>query len=51
MVTVQLSLGTIEYISIEENGLAINPFTSRLYAIGMDGRSKTSNLYIIELRN
>ena len=33
-----------ENINIQENGLAINPFTSKLYAIGMDTKSEISNL-------
>jgi DNA-binding beta-propeller fold protein YncE len=40
---------TYENISIEENGLAINPFTSKLYAIGTDTKSEMSNLYIIDI--
>jgi DNA-binding beta-propeller fold protein YncE len=39
---------TYENIDIEKNGLAVNPFTSKLYAIGMDTKSETSNLYIID---
>ena len=38
-----------ENISIEENGLAIDPFTSKLYAIGKDTQSEISNLYIIDI--
>lgn len=40
---------THENINIKENGLAINPFTSKLYAIGMDTKSEISNLYIIDI--
>jgi DNA-binding beta-propeller fold protein YncE len=46
-----ITWNTYESISIEENGLAFNPFTSKLFAIGMDARSKVSNLYIFDLRN
>jgi hypothetical protein len=38
-----------ENINIKENGLAVNPFTSKLYAIGMDTKSEISNLYVIEI--
>jgi hypothetical protein len=44
-----ITWNTYENISIEENGLAINPFTSKLYAIGTDTKSGTSNLYIIDV--
>ncbi|HZD34789.1 MAG TPA: hypothetical protein VE130_06250 [Nitrososphaeraceae archaeon] len=40
---------TYEDIDIEENGLAINPFTNRLYAIGNDIQSGRSNLYVIDI--
>jgi len=40
---------TYENIDIEENGLAINPFTNRLYAIGTDVQSGRSNLYVIDI--
>lgn len=40
---------TYENISIEENELVINPFTNKLYAIGTDIPSGTSNLYIIDI--
>jgi hypothetical protein len=38
-----------ENINIKENGLAINSFTSKLYAIGMDTKSEISNLYVIDI--
>jgi hypothetical protein len=44
-----ITWNTYENISIEENGLATNPFTSKLYAIGTDARSEISNLYIIDI--
>jgi DNA-binding beta-propeller fold protein YncE len=44
-----ITWNTYENISIEENGLAINPFTSKLYAIGMNTKSEMSNLYIINI--
>jgi hypothetical protein len=40
---------TYEDIDIEENGLAINPFTNRLYAIGTDVQSGRSNLYVMDI--
>jgi hypothetical protein len=40
---------TYENIDIEKNGLAINPFTGKLYAIGMDTKSEISNLYIFDI--
>jgi hypothetical protein len=40
---------TYEDIDIEKNGLAINPFTDRLYAIGTDIQSGRSNLYVIDI--
>jgi DNA-binding beta-propeller fold protein YncE len=40
---------TFENIDIEENGLTINPFTNRLYAMGTDIQSGRSNLYIIDI--
>lgn len=40
---------TYENIEFEENELAINPFTDKLYAIGTDVQSGTSNLYIIDI--
>jgi hypothetical protein len=44
-----ITWNTYENISIEENGLAIDPFTSKLYAIGTDTKSGTSNLYTIDV--
>ena len=44
-----ITWNTYENINIEENGLAINPFTSKLYAIGMNTKSEISNLYIIDI--
>jgi hypothetical protein len=44
-----ITWNTYENIDIEEDGLAINPFTSKLYAIGMDTKSEMSNLYIIDI--
>jgi hypothetical protein len=44
-----ITRNTYENINIEENGLAVNPFTSKLYAIGMDTKSEISNLYIIDI--
>jgi DNA-binding beta-propeller fold protein YncE len=44
-----ITWNTYENISIEENGLAINPFTGKLYAIGTDTKSEMSNLYIIDV--
>jgi hypothetical protein len=40
---------TYENINIEENGLAINPFTNKLYAIGTNTKSELSNLYVIDI--
>jgi DNA-binding beta-propeller fold protein YncE len=40
---------TYENIDIEDNGLTINPFTNRLYAIGTDVQSGRSNLYVIDI--
>jgi DNA-binding beta-propeller fold protein YncE len=44
-----ITWNTYENINIEENELAINPFTSKLYAIGTDTKSEISNLYIIDI--
>jgi DNA-binding beta-propeller fold protein YncE len=44
-----IAWNTYENINIEENGLAINPFTNKLYAIGTDTKSEVSNLYIIDI--
>lgn len=44
-----ITWNTYENINIEENGLAVNPFTNKLYAIGMDTKSEISNLYIIDI--
>jgi DNA-binding beta-propeller fold protein YncE len=40
---------TYENINIEENGLAINPLTNKLYAIGINTKSELSNLYVIDI--
>ena len=40
---------TYENVSIEENGLAINPLTNKLYAIGTNTKSELSNLYVIDI--
>jgi hypothetical protein len=44
-----ITWNTYENFNIEENGLAINPFTSKLYAIGTDTKSGISNLYTIDV--
>jgi DNA-binding beta-propeller fold protein YncE len=44
-----ITWNTYENINIEKNGLAINPFTGKLYARGTDSKSETSNLYIIDI--
>jgi DNA-binding beta-propeller fold protein YncE len=44
-----IAWNTYENINIEEYGLAINPFTCKLYAIGIDTKSEISNLYIIDI--
>jgi hypothetical protein len=44
-----INWNTYENIKIEENGLAISPITSKLYAIGMDTKSEISILYIIDI--
>jgi hypothetical protein len=38
-----------ENIDLEENELAINPNTNKLYALGTDIQSKKPNLYIIDI--
>lgn len=38
-----------ENIDLEENRLAINPFTDKLYALGTGVQSGMSNLYIIDI--
>lgn len=44
-----LNRETYDNIDIEENQLAINPSTNKLYAIGTDLQSGISNLYVIDL--
>lgn len=44
-----ITWNTYENIDIEENGLAINPFTNKLYAIGTNTKSELSNLYVIDI--
>jgi DNA-binding beta-propeller fold protein YncE len=44
-----INSNTYEDINIEENGLAINPFTNKLYAIGTNTKSELSNLYVIDI--
>jgi DNA-binding beta-propeller fold protein YncE len=44
-----INWNTYENIIIEENGLAINPFTNKLYAIGTNTKSELSNLYVIDI--
>jgi hypothetical protein len=44
-----ITWNTYENISIEEDGLAVNPFRGKLYAIGMDTQSEISNLYVIDI--
>jgi DNA-binding beta-propeller fold protein YncE len=46
-----INWNTYENINIEENGLAINPFTNKLYAIGTNTKSELSNLYIIDIQS
>jgi hypothetical protein len=38
-----------ENIDMEENELAINPITSKLYALGTDIQTKKPSLYIIDI--
>ena len=42
---------TYENIKIEKNGLAINPLTNKLYAIGTDTKSEMSCISLIYLQN
>jgi hypothetical protein len=44
-----INWNTYENINIEENGLAVNPFTNKLYAIGTNTKSELSNLYVIDI--
>ncbi|MGC1132275.1 MAG: hypothetical protein WA941_05600, partial [Nitrososphaeraceae archaeon] len=44
-----LNWRTFNDINIEENELAINPYTNKLYAIGTDIQSGKSNLYVINI--
>ena len=44
-----INWNTYENINIEENGFAINPFTNKLYAIGINTKSELSNLYVIDI--
>lgn len=44
-----INWNTYENINIEENGLAINPFTNKLYAIGTNTKSELSNIYVIDI--
>jgi DNA-binding beta-propeller fold protein YncE len=44
-----INWNTYENINIKENGLAVNPFTNKLYAIGTNTKSELSNLYVIDI--